>query len=46
MTGIGLFLVFLGYTIVYWGVNAIQRKDQDTFAAYLLLAKPTVSTKG
>lgn len=43
MTGIGLFLVFLGYTTVYWGVNALQRKDQDSFASYLFPFVPAKS---
>lgn len=35
MTGIGLFLIALGYAIVYWGVHAIQGKSQGSFVSYL-----------
>jgi len=35
MTGIGLFLIALGYSIVYWGVQAIQGHKQGAFTTYL-----------
>lgn len=36
MIGVGMFTMFLGYCILYWGVNAIQSKDQASFVQYLL----------
>lgn len=35
MTGIGLLFTSLGYSIVYWGVQAIQGKSQGAFTTYL-----------
>jgi hypothetical protein len=35
MTGIGLFFVSLGYSVVYWGVQAIQGNSQGSFVSYL-----------
>lgn len=35
MSGIGLFLVAFAYAILYWGVNAIQEKDQGAFITYV-----------
>lgn len=35
MTGVGLFMVALGYAIVYWGVQAIQGHTQGSFVSYL-----------
>lgn len=37
MTGVGLFLIALGYSIVYWGVQAIEgNTQQGAFTTYLL----------
>lgn len=35
MAGIGLFLITIGYAIIYWGVNAIQGKKQKPFVSYI-----------
>lgn len=35
MTGIGLFLIALGYSVFYWGYNAIQGNSQGAFVSYL-----------
>lgn len=35
MTGIGLILVAIGYAIVYWGIQAIQGNQQDSFISYV-----------
>jgi hypothetical protein len=36
MTGIGLFLIALGYSVVYWGVQAISgNTNQGAFTSYL-----------
>jgi hypothetical protein len=34
--GLGLIIMYIGYAIIYWGVNAIQGKRQDTFVTYIL----------
>jgi hypothetical protein len=36
MIGIGLFIIVIGYSIVYWGINAVQGKQQDNFMSYIL----------
>lgn len=36
LLGFGLMIAYLGYAILYWGVEAIQGKPQDSFASYLL----------
>jgi len=35
MIGIGLFIIVIGYSIIYWGINAVQGKDQDSFMSYI-----------
>lgn len=35
MTGIGLFLIYLGYAVIYWSLRAIQGESQDSFITYL-----------
>jgi hypothetical protein len=35
MTGVGLFMISLGYAIVYWGIQAIQGNPQGSFVSYL-----------
>lgn len=43
MTGIGIILIYLGYAIYYWALNAIQGKSQDSFAHYILPFAPKQS---
>ena len=31
MTGVGIVLFFVGYAVLYWGVNAIQSNTQTPF---------------
>jgi hypothetical protein len=35
MMGFGMIIAFIGYTIVYWGVQAIQIHDQPNFQTYV-----------
>ena len=35
MTGLGLMVAFIGYCIVYWGIQAIQLNDQPPFMSYI-----------
>jgi hypothetical protein len=35
MIGIGLFLIVIGYSIIYWGINAVQGNSQDNFISYI-----------
>lgn len=36
MTAIGLFLMYLGYCVVYWAWEGISGKSQDSFLSYLI----------
>jgi hypothetical protein len=46
MTALGLFLMYLGYAVLYWGWNGIQGKSQDSFASYLIPSAPNPKTSG
>jgi len=35
MIGIGLVMSAFGYAIIFWGINAIQGKDQPPFMTYV-----------
>lgn len=35
MAGIGLFLIAISYSIVYWGISSIQGNNQKPFATYV-----------
>lgn len=35
MAGLGLVVMFIGYTVIFWAVQAIQRKDQAPFTHYI-----------
>jgi hypothetical protein len=35
MMGIGIFLLYLGYAVFYWGLNSMEKKPQDSFITYL-----------
>lgn len=35
MTGIGLILIAIGYSITYWGVQALEGHSQGSFVSYL-----------
>lgn len=35
MAGVGLVIAFVGYAILYYGINAIQGHSQKTFVSYL-----------
>ena len=39
MMGVGMIVMYLGYAIIYWGVNAIQSKSQPSFVSYLIPTK-------
>lgn len=35
MAGVGLFIAFFGYALLYYGINAIQGNSQGTFMSYV-----------
>jgi hypothetical protein len=35
VSGVGVILAFIGYTVLYYGVNAIQGNSQGTFMSYV-----------
>lgn len=35
MAGVGLFIAFFGYALLYYGVNAIQGNSQPKFVTYV-----------
>lgn len=36
MTAIGLFVFFLGYAVLYWGLQAVQGNSQQSFVTYIV----------
>lgn len=36
MMGFGLIVAFIGYCLIYWGVQGIQGKDQAPFISYVI----------
>lgn len=35
MAGVGLLIAFIGYAVLYYGVNAIQGNSQGSFVSYV-----------
>jgi hypothetical protein len=35
MAGVGLFVTFFGYALLYYGINAIQGNSQAKFVTYV-----------
>lgn len=40
MTGIGVFLVYLGYSVTYWALQSMQKNAQPSFIYYLFPLAP------
>jgi len=36
MIGLGLFIALFGYTVLYWGIQGINKKPQQRFLTYLV----------
>ena len=40
MSGLGIIVMYVGYAVIYWALQAFQGNSQDSFISYILPFAP------